>query len=64
MSDIYGLDFDNFLRFSERVNAVTPEMVSHVLKSLLIENPPLISVVGPQGTWLPAKGDSVLKWNI
>jgi zinc protease len=64
MSDVYGLEFDNFLRFSERVNAVTPEMVSTVIKSLLCENPPIISVVGPKGTWLPNKEDSVLKWDI
>jgi zinc protease len=64
MSDVYGLEFDNFLRFSERVNAVTPEMVSSVLKSLLCENPPIISVVGPKGTWLPSKEDNVLNWDI
>ena len=64
MSDVYGLDFDNFLRFSERVNAVTPEMVSNVLKSLLSENPPIISIVGPKGTWSPNKEDPVLKWDM
>ncbi|RDB36045.1 MAG: insulinase family protein [Spirobacillus cienkowskii] len=64
MSDVYGLDFDNFLRFSERVNAVTAEQVSEVLQSLLIENIPIISVVGPKGTWIPDKHDPMLKWNL
>ncbi|APJ03818.1 M16 family metallopeptidase [Silvanigrella aquatica] len=64
MSDVYGLEFDNFLRFTERVNAVTPEMVSSVLKSLLSENPPVITIVGPKETWIPNKNDPVLKWNL
>lgn len=64
MSDVYGLEFDNFLRFSERVNAVTPEMISNVLKSLLSENPPIISIVGPRDTWTPNNDDPVLKWDI
>lgn len=53
MSDVYGLGFDYFLKFSERVMAVTPEMVSSVLSSFLKENPLLVSVVGPKGTWTP-----------
>lgn len=64
MSDVYGLEFDNFLRFSERVNAVTPEMVSNALKALLCENPPIISIVGPQGTWMPNKNDHTFNWDI
>ncbi|KAB8033434.1 M16 family metallopeptidase [Fluviispira multicolorata] len=64
MSDVYGLDFDNFLRFSERVNAVTPEMISSVLKSLLCENHPIISIVGPKDTWIPQKSDKVFQWNL
>lgn len=64
MSDVYGLDFDNFLKFSNRVNAVTPEMISDVLNSLLRENPPIISIVGPKGTWVPEKNHPVLSWNI
>ncbi|WP_186644582.1 M16 family metallopeptidase [Fluviispira vulneris] len=64
MSDVYGLTFDNFLRFAERVNAVTPEMVSNVLKSLICENLPIISIVGPKETWIPQKSDKVLQWNL
>lgn len=64
MSDVYGLDFDNFLRFSDRVNAVTPEMVSNVLSLLLREHPPIISIVGPDGTWIPENNDPILKWNL
>lgn len=64
MSDVYGLDFDNFLKFSDRVNAVTPEMVSDVLSLLLRENPPIISIVGPKGTWIPENDDSNLTWDL
>lgn len=63
MSDVYGLGFDNFLKLSTRVNKVTPEMVSLVLSSLLSENPPIITLVGPSGTWIPSDDCPLLKWN-
>lgn len=63
MSDVYGLGFDNFLKLSMRVNQVTPEMVSTVLRSLLSENPPIVALVGPEGTWVPPEGHALLSWD-
>lgn len=63
MSDVYGLGFDNFLKFSERVLAVTPQMITDVMKSFLKENPPVISIVGPKDTWRP-NSDEFLVWNV
>lgn len=64
MSDVYGLGFDNFLRFQERVKAVTREDIQGVMRSLLVEHPPVVCVVGPQGTWVPNQNDEVMAWNL
>jgi zinc protease len=64
LGDIYGHEFDHFLKFSQRVHAMTPETVSSVLRLLLKENPPLFSVVGPKGTWIPNENDPSLRWNL
>jgi zinc protease len=64
MSDVYGLGFDNFLRFQERVKAVTREDILSVMRSLLVENPPVVCVVGPKGTWVPPADDEVLFWRL
>lgn len=64
MSDVYGLGFDNFLRFAERIKGVTAQMVQETLASLLLENPPVISIVGPKGTWVPQANEAVLAWNL
>lgn len=63
MSDVYGLGFDNFLKFSERVLAVTPEMVQDAMKSFLKDNPPVISIVGPNHTWQPQGEAEFLRWS-
>ena len=65
MSDVYGLGFDNFLRFSERVNKVTTKMVSDVIFELLQQNPPIFGAVGSKETYIPNQNDSPLfVWNI
>ncbi|MBX9703870.1 MAG: insulinase family protein, partial [Silvanigrellaceae bacterium] len=48
MSDVYGLGFDNFLRFAKRVENVTAEQVSQVLSQVLSENQPILAIVGPK----------------
>ena len=52
-SDSYGLGFDNFLKFRERIEAVDAEKVRNVMRAKLEKNPPIIAVVGPTGTWVP-----------
>jgi zinc protease len=64
MSDVYGLGFDNFLRFQERIKAVSREDILAVMKSILTENPPVVSVVGPAGTWVPPLSDESLTWKL
>jgi zinc protease len=64
MSDVYGLGFDNFLRFQERVKAVTREDILAVMRSILAENPPVVGIVGPKETWVPEPNDPILKWNL
>jgi zinc protease len=61
MSDIYDLGFDNFLRFSERVNKITPDEIQSVVADLLRENPPIVCAVGPEGTFYPEKS---LEWTL
>lgn len=62
MSDVYGLDFDNFLAFEDRVRAVTAESIREVFTDLLRDNPPVISIVGPQGTFVPEEGSEWTRW--
>lgn len=62
MSDVYGLGFDNFLGFKERIEAVTAADVSAAVAQLLQANQPRIAVVGPQGTWVPELNDSLCSW--
>ena len=64
MSDVYGLGFDNFLRFAERVNQVTAEQIQQIMRELLVQNPPVIAIVGPKGTHVPAPDSSVLTWKL
>ncbi len=61
-SDLYGLGFDNFLGFSERIMSVTAEQVSLVLKTCMLASAPVAAIIGPKGTWEPdAKS---LKWDL
>jgi len=62
MSDAYGLGFDYFLKFEERLNQITPARISEVLKEMLIENPPIFAAVGSKDVWCPDQQN--LKWNI
>lgn len=64
MSDVYGLGFDNFLKFSERVNKVTPQMVSDVIRELIQQNPPIYAAVGSKETYMLTPEDKLLTWNI
>lgn len=65
MSDIYGLGFDNFLRFKERVEGVTREQCSEVVHHLLKNEGPCVAIVGPKGTWVPESTDSTIEsWKI
>lgn len=65
MSDIYGLGFDNFLRFKERVESVTREQCSAVVSELLKNESPCVAIVGPKGTWVPEPSDPAIEnWNI
>jgi predicted Zn-dependent peptidase len=65
MSDIYGLGFDNFLGFKERVENVTAEAVSAAVRDLLSKEGACVSVVGPKSTWVPEAGDSLIsEWKI
>jgi zinc protease len=62
MSDIYGLGYDNFLGFRERIEAVTAEDVSNSVWQLLKAQPPRIAVVGPANTWVPHSDDELCQW--
>jgi zinc protease len=53
MSDLYGLDFDNFLHFDERVKAVTTDDIRNAYSDLLRNNPPVVAIIGPEETWRP-----------
>jgi predicted Zn-dependent peptidase len=59
MSDAYGNPFDHFLRFEERVRAVTTQNIRSVFEELLRSNPPQIGLVGPENTW---RTPSQLAW--
>jgi len=65
MSDIYGLGFDNFLGFKERVEAVTQESVSAAVHELLKSESPCVAIIGPNGTWVPESQDKRIgEWEI
>jgi len=65
MSDVFGLGFDNFLTFKERVEGVNAEQVSNVVRDLLNTGAPVIGIIGPKNTWLPTSDDPLLKeWSI
>jgi zinc protease len=53
MSDLYGLDFDSFLRFDERVNAVTTEDIVSAFSAAFQEGSMVSCIVGPENTWRP-----------
>jgi predicted Zn-dependent peptidase len=55
------LDFDNFLKFDERVRAVSAEDIRSAYAYLLQHNPPVVAVVGPQDSWKPE--NNTLLWN-
>lgn len=61
-SDLYGLGFDNFLGFRERVLAVTPERVTQAMRHCMQLCPPVAVVVGPRGTWVPEA--QTLSWHL
>lgn len=60
-SDAFGLGFDHFLNFRERVEAVTREEVSRALATRLANNPAQLATIGPAGTWQPS--EAALAWN-
>lgn len=60
-SDAFGLGFDHFLNFRERVEAVTREDVSQALARRLETNPAQLATIGPAGTWQP--DDAALSWS-
>lgn len=62
MSDVYGLGLDHFLKFEERLNKVTPEMVSKVLKEFLSKNALIFAAVGKKEIWFPEKHLEELSW--
>lgn len=64
MSDVYGLGYDNFLRFEERVTSVTSTDIQNLVRELLANNPPVICIVGPKGVWVPRTTDASLSWSI
>jgi zinc protease len=65
MSDIYGLSFDNFLGFKDRVENVTAEAASAAVRDLLCSEGACVTIVGPQSTWVPEPNDPLLTgWNI
>lgn len=65
MSDVFGLGFDNFLGFRERIEAVTAEDVSQVVRELLDSSAPVVGIIGPQKTWVPQPNDPLLaQWNL
>lgn len=63
MSDVYGLDFDNFLGFRERIEKVSAEQVSAAVRDLLTNEAPCLTVIGPKETWVPESSDPLLKLN-
>lgn len=65
MSDVFGLGFDNFLTFKERIQAVSAEQVSAVVRDLISTGAPVVGIIGPQSTWKPESNDTLLsKWDI
>jgi zinc protease len=65
MSDVFGLGFDNFLTFKERIEAVNAQQVSDVIRDLLGTGAPIVGVIGPKNTWIPEPNDAVLtNWNV
>ncbi|MFZ9520311.1 MAG: M16 family metallopeptidase [Silvanigrellaceae bacterium] len=64
MSDIYGLGYDNFLGFRDRIEAVTAEDVCDSVRQLLKSQAPRIAVVGPANTWVPQADDELCRWNL
>jgi zinc protease len=62
MSDIYGLGYDNFLGFKDRLEAVTASDVSSAIRDLLKANAPCLAIVGPQHTWRPEETDELCVW--
>ncbi|NBO37918.1 insulinase family protein [bacterium] len=64
MSDVYGLGYDNFLGFKERIEAVTAAQVSSALRDLLGQESACIAVVGPKGTWIPSEEHELCRWQL
>jgi zinc protease len=59
VSDVYGLGFDNFLKFDERVNAITAQDIRDAFATVLNTTHLTGCVVGPEGTWCPSGSESV-----
>jgi zinc protease len=53
VSDVYGLGFDNFLKFDDRVNAISAQDIRDAFATALNSNHFVGCVVGPEGTWCP-----------
>lgn len=65
MSDVFGLGFDNFLGFKERIEAVSAEQVSQVVRDILETGSPVVGIIGPEKTWQPESNDPLLtQWDI
>ncbi len=65
MGDAYGMGFDHFLRFKERIMSVTPNDITETLNEILKKNPPIFAIVGNESTWYPRSHDSdFLHWNL
>ena len=50
LSDLYGLGFDYFLNYEDRLKLVDVDSVLSVIKKILKEEHPIVTIVGPQGT--------------
>ena len=62
MSDLYGMDFDNFLRFDERVHALSANDIREAFASALSQNPLAACIIGPSETWRP-EDPNLLLWH-
>jgi zinc protease len=61
-SDVYGFGFEHFLRFRERVLAVTADRIRKTFAETLKASPPVVVIIGPTETWRPEAGS--LRWDI
>jgi zinc protease len=64
MSDIYGLNYDHFLTFQQRIESVTSEQVSSSLMDLLQSNWPILAMVGPSDTPKISQNSELMDWRV